>query len=304
VTRDLSPVATIALLTRNSEKNIKKVLDGIKKQSFKDYEILLIDTSSTDETLTIAKQYNCKIVVIKPEEFGHGKTRNYAAKLANGEFLVFLTHDSVPKTESWLNELLKPFEDKKIAGTYGRQIPRNDEKLLDKYFQKSLYGSKDTVWTRNNWKQGDNIFSDANSALRKKILLKYPYANGIIVSEDYEWATRILKLGYKIKYNVRAKVIHSHSYNLRSLFRRNFDVGVSYRVIYDKASRNGFRSKGIAILKEEVLHLKKTNNSLFIPRAITRDVVRFIAIQLGLRENIIPKLLKRNYLSAQKGYWK
>src|SRR5665811_731333 len=130
--KELIPKASIVLLTRNSARTIRSVLDGVMKQRFNDYEILLIDSCSDDDTLKIANDYPCKVVSIKLEDFGHGRTRNYAAGLAKGEFIVFLTHDSVPETKDWLSELLKPFSDKKVVGVYGQQVPRLDENILDK----------------------------------------------------------------------------------------------------------------------------------------------------------------------------
>jgi len=220
--RGSQPRASVIILTRNSAKTIQDVLEGVSKQKFDNFEVLVIDSSSTDGTVGIIKQYPYKIINIKPEDFGHGKTRNYAAGLAKGEFVAFLTHDSVPEHKDWLTAMIKPFKDKKVAGVYGRQIPRPNENVLDKYFQSSLYGNKKIIWKNDNWELGDNLFSDANSTVKKATLLKYPYPDDIIVSEDYAWAKQVLEQGYSTVYSPDASVVHSHSYNLRSLFRRNF----------------------------------------------------------------------------------
>jgi rhamnosyltransferase len=299
----VNPRVSVIILTRNSAKTIKSVLDGVMKQNFNDYELLLIDTSSTDETLKIAKAYPCRIITINSDDFGHGRTRNYAARIARGEFIVYLTHDSVPESNNWLSELIKPFDDINVVGVYGRQIPRKNENVLDKHFQLSLYGDRAIVWKIDNWCQGDNLFSDANSAVRKQVLLKYPYLNNIIVSEDYEWAAGVLKLGFNIVYTPTASVIHSHSYNIYSLFKRNFDVGVSYKVIYTSKRNYMFMVNSLGIVKQEIKFLRKTGNAILIPRALFRDLIRFIAIQFGKREQVFSKKLKRDHLSAQKWYW-
>ena len=164
---DRPPLATIALLTRNSAATIGAVLDAIVAQEFTDYEILVIDSSSTDATIDIVSRFDIRLIVIDPADFGHGRTRNAAAREARGEFVVFLTHDSIPRHPNWLTELLAPFADPVVAGAYGRQIPRDDEKPLDKYFFLSLYGDEPRVWRRGNWSAGDNISSNANSAMRR-----------------------------------------------------------------------------------------------------------------------------------------
>ena len=222
---------SIIILTKNAGSTFKEVLDGVFSQNYKSFETIIIDSGSTDETLKIAKKYPVKIIQIKPFEFGHGRTRNLGVKLAKGKYVVFLTHDAIPNNKKWLTEIIKPFSNKKVAAVYGRQLPKDGENTLDKLFFLILYGKKAIEWTSGSYTSGDNIFSDANSAIKKNLLLENPYRNDIIVSEDYEWANRIMQKGYKIVYQPKAEVTHSHSYNLSSLFKRNFDIGVSYKFI-------------------------------------------------------------------------
>ena len=86
---------------------------------------------------------------------------------------------------------------------------------------------------------------------RKDILLRYPFDNDIIVTEDHEWAIRILKDGYAILYNSNASVFHSHSYNLKSLFKRYFDIGVSYNNICPNNITYHMIKKGICVFLNE-----------------------------------------------------
>jgi len=298
---------SIVILTKNAGKNFKKVLDGIFSQSFKSFEVIIIDSNSTDNTLEIAKQYPTKIIKIKPEEFGHGRTRNLGAELAKGKYVVYLTHDAIPKNKSWLSELIKPFKDKKIAGVYSRQIPRKNENEIDKFFYFGLYPNKDKVWTSNNYSQGDNIFSDASSAIKKELLLKYPFNDDIIVTEDYEWAQRILKKRYKIFYNSKSQIIHYHSYNLPSLFRRCFDIGVSYKKIYNSKNKNkntnlDFIKNGLKIHIQEVKYLIKHKSAYLIPYAILKDATKFIAVSLGKNSHLLPNSINKRF-SNYRRYW-
>lgn len=294
---------TIVIPTRNAGKGFKKLLDKIFAQEAVDYELIVIDSSSTDGTAELVKKYPAKLVTIDPSEFGHGRTRNFGAYLANGKYVVFLTQDSIPYNKHWLANLIKPFKDKQIAGVYGRQVPRADEKELDKHFFLSLYGDKDITWTIDTCTEGDNVFSDANSAIRRDLLLKYPYKDDIIVSEDYEWAFRIMRLGYKIFYSTEAKVVHSHTYNLRSLFKRNFDVGVSYKDIYITKQSLKFIKKGLKIYAKEIDYLIKAGKIHLIPAATIRDFIRLIAVNFGKQEHLFSKELKKKYLSSQQWYW-
>lgn len=295
---------SIIILTKNAGSTFKAVLDGIFLQNYKFFETIIIDSGSTDNTLKIAKEYPIKIIKIKPSEFGHGKTRNLGVKLTKGKYVVFLTHDAIPNNKEWLSEMLKPLSNNKVAAVYGRQLPKEKENTLDKLFFQVLYGRKAIEWTFGSYTSGDNIFSDANSAIRKDLLLVNPYKNDIIVSEDYEWANRIMQKGYKIVYQPKAEVTHSHSYNLSSLFKRNFDIGVSYKYIKNFNDSAGFIKKGIKLFATEAKYLIKAKKAYLLPSVFVRDVVRFIAINLGKNESIFPTNVKKSYLSAQRWYWR
>ncbi len=167
-----------------------------------------------------------------------------------------------------------------------------------------LYRQKEIEWTVGLYTPGDNIFSDANSAIQKQLLLENPYKNDIIASEDYEWANRIMYKGYKVVYQPKAEVIHSHSYNLYSLFKRHFDIGISYKYIKNFNDNTSFFKKGIKLFINEVKYLIKVKKAHLIPNIFIRDIIRFIAINLDKKESFFSKNIKKNYLSGQRRYWK
>ena len=99
---------SIIILTKNARNQFRDVLKAIFSQNTKyKFEVIVVDSGSTDETLKIAKEFDTKLFQIPPEEFGHGKTRNYGAKLAKGKFLIYLTQDAIPSETNWLDQLLK-----------------------------------------------------------------------------------------------------------------------------------------------------------------------------------------------------
>ncbi|GAG06643.1 unnamed protein product, partial [marine sediment metagenome] len=103
---------SIIILTKNAGNEFEKLLDAVFSQSSKDFEVVLIDSGSTDKTLEIAKGFPVRIHKIKPESFDHGGTRNLGAKLAKGKYLVYLTQDAIPANRMWLENLIKPLKNK------------------------------------------------------------------------------------------------------------------------------------------------------------------------------------------------
>lgn len=295
--------SSIVILTRNAGPRFNDVLKGIFSQSYKKFEVIILDSQSTDGTISIARKYKTLIIPINPKDFGHGKTRNLGARLAKGKYVLFLTHDAVPANKEWLSNLIKPLKDKKIAGSYSRQLPRENENEIEKFFYLSLYPKERKIWKSSNYSEGDNIFSDVSSAIKRDLLLKVPFNNKIIVSEDYEWGKRIMNKGYSLAYAADSQVVHSHSYSLKSLFKRCFDIGVSYKMIYPSNKSYQLIGKGYKIHLKAVKHLVNNHSAHLVPYCVIKDATKFIAINIGKKSHLLPKRLNRSF-SNYGGYWK
>jgi len=108
---------SIIIQTYNVEKYLQTLLEKIKNQSIKEFELIIIDSSSKDKTVEIAKKY-ITYVTIPQSEFEHGGTRAEAAKISKGEILVFLIQDALPYNEKTIENIIKVFDDKKIGADY------------------------------------------------------------------------------------------------------------------------------------------------------------------------------------------
>lgn len=91
---------SIVIPVYNVEKYVGKCLDSIVNQTFKDYEIIVVNDGSTDGSIDIVRNYNVKI--INSEHLSVSEARNIGAKEATGEYLIFLDSD-----DYWSNELLE-----------------------------------------------------------------------------------------------------------------------------------------------------------------------------------------------------
>ncbi len=117
---------SIIIPTLNEEKYLPKLLDGIKKQSFRDYEIIVADFNSKDNTRKIARKYGCKITKggVPPV------ARNNGAKVAKGDILFFIDADCVIK-KSFLEKSLHEMKNKNIDVAGCCTWPLSN-KILDK----------------------------------------------------------------------------------------------------------------------------------------------------------------------------
>lgn len=85
-------LVSVVLTTRNEERNIKDCLLSIKKQTYPNIEIIVVDNNSTDETKTVAKQFTDLVYNLGPERSAQ---RNFAARKAKGVYFMYLDADMV-----------------------------------------------------------------------------------------------------------------------------------------------------------------------------------------------------------------
>ena len=239
---DRSPDISIVLLTYNGGAYLAEVLASIFTQrTCFSYEVIAIDSGSSDRTLAIIKEYPVTLIQISNREFGHGRTRNLGVRYASGQYVVFLTQDATPANEYWLDKLVRPLmENQHIVGMYSRQIPRADcnpwesrdisigagpisaVKRVDFQdpFQKETYRVYQSRFI---------AFSNVSSCIRKNVLDQLPFAENIIMVEDQEWCKRAIESGHWIGYEAASVVYHSHNHPLGMIYKRHLDYGVSLR---------------------------------------------------------------------------
>lgn len=278
--------ATVFIPTYNAQPYLAEILDALLVQEVPyTYEVLIIDSGSSDNTLEIIKVYQNKdtrihLHEIPNEEFGHGKTRNLAAKLAKGTYIVYLSHDAVPAHKHWLYEMLKPFEiSPDIKGVTGKQIPRRLCVPMLKYEINGVFHNlgpdfgttifyEDAFIADQATFDAVRFYSDVNSAtIRDFLLKKLPYRD-VLYAEDQLFGEDLIKQGYKKAYAPRGNVIHSNDIRLKDYRRRIFDetyglrkTGVQINPIsygyFVKIISKGILADAIRILRDGEYSLKR-----------------------------------------------
>jgi len=229
---------SIIIPAKNEGENIRKCLDMVMAQECSYiFEVIVIDSGSQDDTVAMVKENkNIRLVEIRPDEFAHGKTRNFGAKMAQGNFLVFLNADAIPHDHQWLSALIDEFAgNEKIAGVYSRHVPKNDCHLyMARDLEKSMPAKR--IEKARVDRHDYFLFSTVSAAIRKDIWSAYPFLDEILIAEDQNWAERVLKSGYKLIYTPASVVQHSHNYSLKELFSLKCMVGRSSNKFSNRAS--------------------------------------------------------------------
>ena len=103
-------ILSIVIPTFNEEEYLPTLLDSIKEQNFRDYEIIVADANSTDRTREIAKEYGCIIV----DGGMPGVGRNNGARIAKGEYILFLDSD-LKLTDDYLRNVIYEFRMERLG---------------------------------------------------------------------------------------------------------------------------------------------------------------------------------------------
>jgi rhamnosyltransferase len=247
----------------NDIEFIERTLQAVFSQNFQDFELVNVDSGSTDGTYEIIKKYNSgKVYQIKPEEYVPGIVLNDAISKCDGEIIVFNNSDCIPQNQEWLNKLIEPLlKQDNIAAVYGNQIPRPDARILVVKDYSRAFGNGELA------AQWEHFFSLATSAAPKELLLKEPFAEDLQYSEDIEWSYRMKNLGYEIVYARDAIVEHSHNYSLREVRKRFYNEGLAEGRIYGTPQSffRGFLLPCAVEMSRDILYLLGKGKVFTVP---------------------------------------
>ena len=296
---DNLPMVSIIILTKNAGSNFKPLLERIFSQKFNGrYEVLVVDSGSTDDTLSTAKEFPVKLTQIKSEDFHHGKTRNLGAQLSCGSILFYITQDALPLNNDWLQKLAGNLNDSNVAMVCGRQIPWQTTKPPEKSFYAYNFPQYKMMLTLDSWQKSSDCYRDTmfisnvNSAIKKDVWQKFRFSENVVMAEDKEFAKRTLFAGYAIVYEPNAVVFHAHDFSLWSAFRICLDYGTSLN-----QGVGGLLKSDKPIVGRALEHLSKMFKYLqgngylkWLPYAILYDGSKFLGRSLGqFRGKILPK---------------
>ena len=202
----------------NEEEHIGKLLTGIEHQDYYDVEVIVVDSGSTDSTVSIASKFSVKIIKIKPEDFSFGYALNIGCEAAEGDVLLFGSAHVYPVFQDWLSKMAAPFmNDDKVALVYGKQ--RGDHR--NKFSEHQIF--KQWFPEESNYDQRLPFCNNANCAIRASLWREQHFDELLTGLEDLEWAKKIQKRGYKLVYEAAATVIHVHeekAANIRNRYKR------------------------------------------------------------------------------------
>lgn len=223
---------SIIIRAYNEEKYIGRLLEGIRQQTLKDVEIILVDSGSTDGTVSVAEAFAARIVRIPSSEFTFGRSLNFGLRSATRELVVIASAHVYPVYPDWLESLLRPFEDENVALTYGQQrgpvsAKYSEQQIFQQWYPDISKPNQETAFCNN-----------ANAAIRRGLWVQNPYDETLTGLEDLAWAKGAQEHGHAIAYVAEAEIMHVHHETPRGVFNRYRREAMAYKKIYPESHFN------------------------------------------------------------------
>lgn len=125
---------SIIIPTLNEERYLPKLLESIKRQNFFDYEIIVSDACSEDNTVKVAESFNCKIVISDRDKRHPSIQRNAGARIAQGDILLFLDADTGIIGDDFLEKIVFEFKERKL-GVGGFYLLFESKKFFYRFYR-------------------------------------------------------------------------------------------------------------------------------------------------------------------------
>jgi glycosyltransferase involved in cell wall biosynthesis len=233
---------SIVIRAYNEEEHIGRLLEGIRQQTVRDVEIVLVDSGSTDRTVTIAQIFGARVVHIPAAEFTFGRSLNLGILAATRELIVIASAHVYPVYPDWLESLLRPFEAEQIALTYGKQRGPETARFSEQQIYHQWYPDA------SNPRQETAFCNNANAAIRRSLWEQKPYDETLTGLEDLAWAKWVKEQGYDIAYVAEAEIIHVHNETPRGVFNRYRREAMAFQRIYPEAHFNLYDFTRLAVM--------------------------------------------------------
>lgn len=278
---------TLIIPTFNGGSRFRECLKQVMMQSVAIRDIIVIDSGSSDQTVTIAEQYGVIVKKIAKEDFGHGRTRQYALSFVTTKYAIFMTQDAVLASADSIQYIMDFIEThEKVVAVYGRQISEEYKNPLAKFNR--LYNYRETSFVNSLSDKAEKgikatFFSNSFAIYDVEVLKRIGgFPLHVTFGEDMYVAAKLLLSGYQTGYCAQAIVYHAHENTLVEDFRRCKDIGYfhkSEKWLLDTFGKA--EGEGIKFVLSEMKYLWNTGKQTYIPIAFFHNIIKYIGYTWG-----------------------
>lgn len=202
------PLVTVLVPSYNEERVIARSLESLLKQEYPNFEVIVIDDGSSDETFARATELagdygTAKVQVLRQPNRGKAAALNMGISVARGELVLCMDADSelAPKTISFM---VPHFADQEVAAVAGNVKVKNRVNLWTRLQALEYIEGLNMVRQAQGFFRSVNIIPGPIGMFRRQILLNVGGYESDTFAEDADLTLKLVSFGYGIKYEPRA----------------------------------------------------------------------------------------------------
>ncbi|MFQ5706697.1 MAG: glycosyltransferase [bacterium] len=205
----------------NEERVIGNCVESILASNYDDFEVILVDDGSTDNTLKVMRGYekDARVKIISKSNGGKAAALNAGIARSTGQILFFIDGDTLFQKDTMRN-LLAGFDSEKVGAVCGHDSPVNLQNWQLKLINIQAHVGTGFVRRALSVINALPIVSGNIGAFRRDVLEEIGYFKNDFIGEDLELTFRVHKAGYKVAFQPRAQVFAESPHTIQGLWNQ------------------------------------------------------------------------------------
>jgi glycosyltransferase involved in cell wall biosynthesis len=213
---------SVVIPAHNAARTLDECLQAIHSSDYADYEVIVVDDASTDDTRHVASRHTCRVVRL-PQNVGAARAKNLGVSEAEGDIILFTDADILLQPDT-LGLVAQNLEDPTVAGVVGllgQRLRYNN--FCSQFKNLWMYHTYARLARSKDAEGGVGLFYTSIAAIRKGVFEHMggfdAHYRGASVTEDIEFGQRLLTAGHKVRLDGRLAVEHLKHYSLPGLLK-------------------------------------------------------------------------------------
>jgi rhamnosyltransferase len=238
------PLVSVLIRVRDEGDLLDRTLRSLREQVLDaGMEIVVLDNESADDSARVALAGGAQVFTFPRALFGYGRALNLGIELCRGDIVVLLSAHSIPQTDTWVADLIRPLRDGTAGAAFCRQVPpgRMPRPQLRRF---ACFPTESTVMDKTQFTQQcaagrdpyePALFSNSACAIRRDLALRIPFRD-LPYSEDRAFVVDYVMTGGTVAYVYDAAVAYDRRLSWKSTYRAHYRCQISRHLVRELAA--------------------------------------------------------------------